>query len=60
MSRTKKRNYTGSKAVDSTCRSHGSCPWCKRAREYKVKKRKKLQENTDDYRGTSREVREDD
>jgi hypothetical protein len=57
MSRTKKRNYTGSKAVDSTCRSHGSCPWCKRAREYKVKK---PQENIDDYRGTSREVREDD
>jgi hypothetical protein len=44
MSRTKKRNYTGSKAVDSSCRSHGSCPWCKRAREYKAKKRKKAAE----------------
>lgn len=44
MSRTTKRSYTGSKAVDGSCRGHGSCPWCKRAREYKVKKRITLQE----------------
>ena len=29
----------GSKATDSTCRNHGSCPWCRLRREYKKKKR---------------------
>jgi hypothetical protein len=47
VSRTTKRSYTGSKAVDGSCRGHGSCPWCKRAREYKVK----LQESYDDGTG---------
>lgn len=28
MSRTRKRPYTGAKAIDRTCRCHGSCGWC--------------------------------
>ncbi len=29
MSRTKKKPYTGAKAVDKDCRGHGACPWCR-------------------------------
>ena len=40
MSRTKKKPYSGAKAVDPTCRSHGSCPWCEGGRKHKNEKRK--------------------
>ena len=32
-----KSNYC--KSVDSTCRNHGSCPWCLGNRTYKNKNR---------------------
>ena len=35
----KRKPYTGAKAVDKTCRNHGSCDWCKANRLYKNKKR---------------------
>ena len=35
----KRKPYTGAKAVDRTCRNHGSCDWCKANRLYKNKKR---------------------
>lgn len=39
MSRTIKQKYTGSKAIDKTCRNHGSCAYCTKNRLYKhVKK----------------------
>lgn len=31
--------YRGAKAVDYTCRNHGSCPWCYGNRTYKNRKR---------------------
>lgn len=34
-----RKEYYGSKAVDKTCRNHGSCAWCeenRRYREYKL------------------------
>lgn len=31
----KKRPYRGSKAIDPSCRNHGSCEWCKEGRLYK-------------------------
>lgn len=35
-----KRNpYVGAKAVDRTCRNHGSCEWCKGNRTYKNSKK---------------------
>lgn len=34
----KRKKYRGSKAVDSTCRNHGGCPFCDGARIHKVKK----------------------
>ena len=30
----KRKPYTGAKAVDCTCRNHGSCEWCKTNRPY--------------------------
>lgn len=35
-----RKKYYGAKSVDSTCRNHGSCPWCKENRAYKNKKLK--------------------
>ena len=34
-----RKPYRGSKAIDRTCRNHGSCPWCQRGRAYKEQKR---------------------
>lgn len=34
-----RKPYRGAKAVDFTCRNHGSCPWCQGNRKYKLKKR---------------------
>lgn len=35
-----RRQYRGAKAVDMTCRNHGSCGWCLGNRMYKNLKRK--------------------
>ena len=41
MSKTRRKAYTGSKAVDKTCRGkRGSCPTCSENRQYKNNKRK--------------------
>lgn len=34
-----RRPYTGGKAIDKSCRNHGSCDWCKGNRMYKYEKR---------------------
>lgn len=31
-------SFRGSKAIDPTCRNHGSCVWCKRNRMYNKNK----------------------
>lgn len=38
MSRTKKKEYSGSKRFDVTCRNHGSCPYCRQNREINKKR----------------------
>lgn len=30
----KRKPYKGAKAIDRTCRNHGSCEWCKSNRIY--------------------------
>ena len=30
--------YVGAKAIDKSCRNHGSCPWCQMNRKYKFLK----------------------
>ena len=37
-----RKPYRGAKAVDSTCRNHGSCPWCLGNRLNKYKQMDKL------------------
>lgn len=32
-----RKPYRGAKAVDTTCRNHGSCLWCANSRVYKYK-----------------------
>ena len=29
-----RKQYYGSKAIDPSCRNHGSCEWCRRNRTY--------------------------
>jgi len=33
-----RKKYTGAKAVDMTCRNHGSCPWCYGNRTFKARR----------------------
>lgn len=34
----KRKPYKGAKAIDYTCRNHGSCEWCKSNRLYQQMK----------------------
>lgn len=36
----RRKEYRGAKAVDPSCRNHGSCPWCKENRLHKFAKQK--------------------
>ena len=33
----KRKPYRGSKAIDATCRNHGSCQWCEENRKHKFR-----------------------
>ena len=35
-----RKPYRGGKAIDRTCRNHGSCPWCKGNRTFFDRKRR--------------------
>lgn len=37
--RERRRPYTGAKAVDCTCRNHGSCYWCRQNRLHRFRDR---------------------
>lgn len=39
MGKEHRKQYHGAKAVDSTCRNHGSCAYCKSNRTFKNRKR---------------------
>ena len=48
----KRKRYYGSKAIDCTCRNHGSCEWCKENRLYKNSKRMDaMSEKIKEYKG---------
>lgn len=34
-----RKPYTGSKAIDKSCRNHGGCEWCAENRKHKNDKR---------------------
>lgn len=37
-----RKPYYGAKAIDCTCRNHGTCLWCKENRLYKNIKREQI------------------
>ena len=41
----KRKPYTGSKAIDCSCRNHGTCDWCKGARLYQAERELERTEN---------------
>lgn len=38
----KRKEYKGAKAVDISCRNHGSCPWCTQNRLFNSKRREPI------------------
>lgn len=42
--REHRKPYQDVRSIDSTCRSHGSCPWCINSRKYKTRKQMRLDE----------------
>ena len=42
----KHKPYRGSKAIDATCRNHGTCKWCEKNRKYRNKRREPLIEQS--------------
>ena len=41
----KRKQYTGARAVDPSCRNHGNCDWCKENRLHASK----VQQEIDEY-----------
>lgn len=41
----KRKPYFGAKAIDRTCRNHGSCPYCAKKRKYKYQKKEEQNGN---------------
>ncbi len=40
-----RKPYSGSKAIDKTCRNHGGCPWCEENRRHKFIVRERIAES---------------
>ena len=34
-----RKPYSGSKAIDKSCRNHGGCEWCEENRKHKYRKK---------------------
>lgn len=52
-----RKQYTGSKAIDRTCRNHGSCDWCRQSRLHKnVKREASLSSSRDEYYSESQGI----
>ena len=44
----KRKQYRGSKAIDRSCRNHGTCKWCEENRKHKFRDKKPKDEENDD------------
>lgn len=44
----KRKQYRGSKAIDKTCRNHGSCQWCERNRTHKFRDKHPIEKGEED------------
>ena len=48
--KTVRHPYTGSKAIDKSCRCHGGCEWCLSNRIHKYKKKQvQMEQKERDY-----------
>lgn len=45
-----RKPYRKSKAIDKTCRNHGSCPYCKANRKHKFRDKYTPDENESDLK----------
>lgn len=46
----KRKPYTGGKAVDTSCRNHGSCDWCQKNRQYhNLKEQNSMEQQWQEY-----------
>lgn len=43
-----RKQYHGSKAIDKSCRNHGSCPWCRENRLHKFRIKKPYEREEED------------
>ena len=51
MGKEHRKPYRGAKAIDTTCRNHGGCPWCEGNRKhFDTKYRKIADEKLDEER----------
>lgn len=41
--KTHRRPYQGAKAIDATCRNHGTCPWCQANRQHQLLRARQAQ-----------------
>lgn len=39
----KRKKYRGAKAIDCTCRNHGTCKWCEENRKHKFRDKKPIE-----------------
>mgnify|MGYP006295321945 CR=1 FL=1 len=47
----RRKPYTGAKAIDHTCRNHGSCPYCEQSRtHFDTKNRTKADKDVKDFK----------
>jgi hypothetical protein len=44
----KRKKYRGCKAIDTSCRNNGTCPWCQGQVKYKIKKAQQRVETYDE------------
>lgn len=40
-----RKQYRGAKAIDKTCRNHGTCPWCQGNRKHKIQYQEPIEED---------------
>ena len=43
----KRKPYRGAKAIDCTCRNHGTCTWCEENRKHKFRDKKPIEPKED-------------
>lgn len=48
-SKEKRKPYRGAKAIDCTCRNHGSCKWCEENRKHKFRDKRPFEPEEENH-----------